>query len=388
MAAQRPRSTGRFERLTTKAPGSAGGYLLAPHGGTLVQSVAQGLDAASINDLPGPEIGSRAMMDVRQFATGAFSPLTGFMNRETLSSVLATSRLPDGTVWPLPILLQTPSVQQADYPRGETLALTEGGIVRALLHVSECFSWDPTDLSDAMFGTHDSSHPGVRRVLDGGDRFLAGDVELLPEEVHRRERFDLTPAQARATFSHRGWERVVGFHTRNVPHRAHEFLQLSALVSSHSDGIFVHPVVGPKKNGDYTGEMILKAYQVLIRDHYPANSAVMAGLATYARYAGPREALFTALVRQNFGCSHFIIGRDHTGVAAFYPQAASRRFCESLAADIKVQFIFSDEIFYCQRCERHVSACDHGERFREHISASVARERNIDPFGGVIGVGN
>ena len=120
--------------------------------------------------------------------------------------------------------------------------------------------------------------------------------------------------------------------------------------------------------------MILKAYQVLIRDHYPANSAVMAGLATYARYAGPREALFTALVRQNFGCSHFIIGRDHTGVAAFYPQAASRRFCESLAADIKVQFIFSDEIFYCQRCERHVSACDHGERFREHISASVARE--------------
>ena len=348
--------------------------LVAPHGGTLVQGVATAADAGLIDQAPKVEIGSRAMMDVRQLATGAFSPLTGFMDRETLSSVLATHRLPDGTVWPLPVLLQAPSVRPGDYQRGETLALAEGGSVRALLRVDECFVRDPLDLAKAMFGTQDPAHPGVRRMIDGGDRFLAGAVALLPEEVHRRERFELTPAQARATFSHRGWERVVGFHTRNVPHRAHELLQLSALATSHSDGIFIHPVVGPKKAGDYTGEMVLKAYQILIRDHYPANSAVVAGWTTYARYGGPREALFTALVRQNFGCSHFIIGRDHTGVADFYPPTASRRLCESLAADVKIQFIYSDEIYYCQRCGRHVSGCEHGEDFREHISATVARE--------------
>ena len=355
-------------------PDLLGSRLVAPHGGTLVSCIASPEAAAHAAEAPGVEIGSRAMMDVRQLATGAFSPLAGFMDRDTLSSVLSTNRLPDGTVWPLPVFLQVPSVHPADYRRGETLALIEDGTARALLRVGECFSWDPADLAAAMFGTRDMSHPGVRRVVDGGDRFLAGSVELLPDEVHRRERFELTPVQARATFIHRGWERVVGFHTRNVPHRAHELLQLSALTTSHSDGIFVHPVVGPKKSGDYTGEVILKAYQVLIRDHYPPNSAVVAGWTTYARYAGPREALFTALVRQNFGCSHFIIGRDHTGVADFYPPSSSRRLCESLAADVKIQFIFSDEIFYCQRCGTHVSACDHGERFREHISASIARE--------------
>ena len=360
--------------LETSHSDLLGSRLVAPHGGRLVRCVAQSLDAGAVSEAPTLEVGSQAMMDVRQLATGAFSPLTGFMDRDTLSSVLATNRLLDGAVWPLPVLLQTPLVHRDDHRRGETLALTEGGTVRALMHVSECFSWDPSELAEAMFGTHDPAHPGVHRLLDGGDRFLAGAVELLPDEIHHRERFELTPAQARATFNHRGWERVVGFHTRNVPHRAHELLQLRALATSHSDGIFVHPVVGPKKTGDYTGEMILKAYQVLIRDHYPPNSAVVAGWTTYARYAGPREALFTALVRQNFGCSHFIIGRDHTGVADFYPPSSSRRLCERLAADVKIQFIFSDEIFYCQRCGTHVSACDHGEGFREHISASIARE--------------
>ena len=368
------RSHGPVLTAGTSQPDPLGSRLVAPHGGTLVRCVAQSLDSTRVSEAPKVEIGARVRMDVRQLAMGAFSPLTGFMDRETLSTVLSTHRLPDGTVWPMPVLLQAMSVHPGDYRRGEMLALTEGGTVRALLRVSECFEWEPADLASAMFGTRDPAHPGVRGLIDGGNRFLAGVVELLPEEVHRRERYELTPVQARATFSHRGWERIVGFHTRNVPHRAHELLQLSALATSNSDGVFVHPVVGPKKAGDFTGEMVLKAYQVLIRDHYPPNSAIVAGWTTYARYAGPREALFTALVRQNFGCSHFIIGRDHTGVADFYPPTASRRLCESLAADVKVEFIYADEIFYCQRCGRHVSACGHGQQFRERISASVARD--------------
>lgn len=348
--------------------------LVAAHGGKLVERVAHGIDAAVIDRMPAVEVGSEAMLDVRQLATGAFSPLSGFMDRDTLASVLANHRMPDGTVWPLPILLQVPSARLRDYPRGETLALTEGGVVRALLHVAESFSWDHADLASAMFGTEDAAHPGVRRLFEGGDRFLAGTVELLPDEANRRQPFELTPVQARATFSHRGWERVVGFHTRNVPHRAHELLQLSALATSHSDGIFIHPVVGPKKTGDYTGDIVLSAYEVLIREHYPPNVAVLSGWTTYARYGGPREALFTALVRQNFGCSHFIVGRDHTGVADYYPPLASRRLCESLAADVKIQFVFSEEVFYCLQCGQHVSACEHGDSFRQDISATVARE--------------
>jgi ATP sulfurylase len=185
---------------------------------------------------------------------------------------------------------------------------------------------------------------------------------------------ELTPAQARTIFEHRQWQRVVGFHTRNVPHRVHEYLQLSTLQEQHCDGVFVHPVIGPKKSGDCSGEIILKTYEYLIREHYPVDAALVAGWVTYSRYAGPREALFTALVRQNYGCSHFIVGRDHTGVGAFYGADASRRFVESLAQDIGVQVVFSPEVAYCQACGAHVTQCVHGDGQVSRISGTEARE--------------
>jgi pyruvate kinase len=353
---------------------SSASRLVPPHGGTLVTGVAPHLDAAAIVSLQRLDVDERVMMDVRQLAIGAFSPLAGFMDREMLARVLAEHRLPSGTVWPLPILLQLPAGRGDRYASGETLAVADAGEVRALLRVSECYRWDLSDLAARWFGTDDAAHPGVARLRQGSDWFLAGEVALLPDELRRRRPYELTPAQARLVFEHRQWQKVVGFHTRNVPHRVHEHLQLTALAEHHCDGIFVHPVIGPKKSGDCTGDIILKSYQLLIRDHYPPNAAIVAGWAAYSRCAGPREALFTALVRQNYGCSHFIVGRDHTGVGAFYPPEQSRRFCESLAGEVGVQLVFSEEVYHCERCGRHVQRCEHGRRYSEQISGTQARE--------------
>ena len=166
---------------------------------------------------------------------------------------------------------------------------------------------------------------------------------------------------------------MVGFHTRNVPHRAHEYLQLTALANNQCDGIFIHPVTGPKKTGDFSGGISLKAYQLLIDQHYPPGAAVLGGFVTYSRYAGPREAVFTALCRQNFGCSHFIVGRDHTGVGDFYPPDASQRLFDEIG-DIGIEPVFFDSVYYCQRCRNHVEGCEHGREFSQEISGTQARE--------------
>ena len=344
--------------------------LIAPHGGRLSIRVTTA-DAAGFQTLA---VDERVMMDVRQLACGAFSPVDGFMDRETLESVLDRHRLPAGTVWPMPIVLPVnPTVARA-ISAGETIALANGGVTRGVLHVTSVFTWDLRDLARRWFGTTDLAHPGVARLLAGPDTFLAGPVDVLEDEARRLQAFELTPSQARKVFDHRQWQRVVGFHTRNVPHRVHEHLQLTALADFHCDGILVHPVIGPKKSGDCTGDIILKCYDTLIRAHYPPNSAMVAGWVTYSRYAGPREALFTALVRQNYGCSHFIVGRDHTGVGQFYEAAASRALCESFAGEIGIQLAFAPEYYYCPSCRIYVSACAHDRADAMSISGTGARE--------------
>lgn len=367
----------QYEQQTAgAAPSSrlASSSLVAPHGGRLVHRVLESIDQTALDRLPAFDLDERAAMDVRQIAFGAFSPLEGFMGRDTLASVLETNRLPGGAVWPLPVVLQVPGGRDISRTPGRgAVQLTVKGEPYAVMHVDECFQWDLRDLALRWYGTDNAAHPGVARLFDGSDRFLAGSVDLLPGPGLRRQPFELTPAQARMVFEHRHWRKVIGFHTRNVPHRAHEHLQMTALAEHHCDGIFIHPVVGPKKSGDCAGDVILKSYQLLIARHYPANSAMVAGFVTYSRYAGPREALFTAICRQNFGCSHFIIGRDHTGVGAFYAPEASQRLMESLAPDIGIEPIFCDEVYYCQRCQRHVGECEHGQAFSQRVSGTEAR---------------
>jgi len=351
-----------------------GSGLITPHGGRLVERLVSDQNAQNLNGLPKLEISESEMLDVRQIAIGTFSPLEGFMGRETLESVLEKNRLPDGTAWPMPVLLQLDTGSAGvDYLAGETIALSYKDQVQAILTVEEVYSLDLQRLAKGWFDTTDSSHPGVKRLLEGTNRFVAGKVSLLPQAMTNREAYELTPAQARRVFESREWQRVVGFHTRNVPHRAHEYLQFTALANNQCDGIFIHPVTGPKKPGDFSGRISLKAYQLLIDQYYPPASAVLGGFVTYSRYAGPREAVFTAICRQNFGCSHFIVGRDHTGVGDFYAPDASQRLFDEMG-DIGIEPVFFDAVYYCQKCRTHVEDCDHGREFGQEISGTQARE--------------
>jgi len=352
-------------------PPSSG--LITPHGGRLVEHILYDYDMADLKELPALEVDKYEITDIYQLAVGAYSPLSGFMDREELESVLDKNRLPGGSVWTMPILLQLPEINLNGFSRGETIALTSNGEIQALIKASDCYSFDLHKLANRWFGTADIAHPGVARLLAGTGRFLAGQIEMLSGSYLRHQPYELSPRQTRLLFDHLLWERVVGFHTRNACHRGHEFIQLTAMANTQSDGLFIHPVVGPKKSGDFSGDIILKTYQKMIRDHYPPNRAVLGGFVSYSRYAGPREAVFTALCRQNFGCSHFIIGRDHTGVGDHYaPNAAQRLFDE--VGDMGITPVFFDEVYYCDRCQSHVESCSHGADSTNRISGTVARE--------------
>ena len=215
---------------------------------------------------------------------------------------------------------------------GDRVALCSSeGTVHAILDVTEHFELDPVRLVEKWFGTSSPDHPGVARILSRGPGFLAGEVTLVRRLTSLQTQFILTPSQTRFLFNQKGWERVVGFHTRNVAHRAHEHIQIEALRLTDADGLLISPVIGPKKCGDFQSGAVLASYQACLENGiYPKNHTVLSGFASYPRYAGPREAVFTAICRQNMGCSHFIVGRDHTGIKGFYKPDDSQRLFERL----------------------------------------------------------
>jgi pyruvate kinase len=328
-------------------PPDAVSLLIEPHGGRLVHREAVPADLNDIERLPRLSIPERELMDCEQFGYGTYSPLTGFMARETLESVLDTYRLPSGEVWTLPILLQVSSEDVGRFTPGDRVALTnDQGIVHALLDISEIYQYDLEKLAARMFGTSSRNHPGVARLMERDSCFLGGDVTLVQPLASPIRHYLLTPAQTRFIFTRLGWSQVVGFHSRNPAHRAHEFIQLEALERTGADGIYINPVIGPKKRGDFLAEPIMLSYQTLLEfGCYPKSKVVLGSFFTYSRYAGPREAVFTALCRKNMGCSHFIVGRDHTGVGNFYSRDANQKLFDSLG-DIGVKPVFFEAVGY------------------------------------------
>lgn len=321
--------------------------LISPHGGRLVHRQADETHRPTLHGLRRIEVSTEDLMDCEQIGIGTYSPLTGFMDRETVLSVLHESRLPSGVTWPMPIMLPLGATPAFVPESGESVVLTDSqNAARALLQVSEVFPLDLDSTSQAWFGTTDTAHPGVARLKTRGHILVAGEVTLLDRTVSPYRHFELTPAQSRFIFVHKGWTRVVGFHTRNPAHRVHEHLQLSALASTHADGLYISPVIGPKKEGDFLPGPIMQSYQLLIQSGvYPEGKVVLGSFATYSRFAGPREAVFTALCRKNMGCSHFIVGRDHAGVGKFYEPDAVTRYADSLG-DIGIALVFFDAIGY------------------------------------------
>jgi len=346
------RITREFENrhvdLAPAAPTAPMSLLIEPLGGTLARPTATQHDAANLDAIPSLDVSETDFMDCELLANGTYSPLTGFMNREQLESVLHTKRLPNGLPWTMPILLPADPAQARRVGPGDLVKLRgPEGRGLAVLRVEEVYSFDLETLVAAWFGTTSISHPGVARVAESGTTFVAGEVEVLEGLVSPVDQYKLTPAMARFIFTKKGWSKVVGFHSRNVPHRVHQLIQMQALERTHADGLFISPVIGPQKPGDFLPGPVLRSYQLLLDfGHYPRGKVVLGSFATYPRYCGPREAVFTAICRRNMGCSHFIVGRDHAGVGDLYEDGDTRALFDELGDLLGVTPVFFDMLGY------------------------------------------
>ncbi len=351
--------------------------LIAPHGGKLVNRMIQKIPNQDyLNSLEKIFLNQNLQMDIEQIAVGTFSPLEGFMNSQDLQGVLDNMRLADGTVWTIPIILDI-NPQQNDRIRvGDEIALVnELGDTIATMLVEDKYRLNKKDFALKVYGTNDPRHPGVSHLNTLHEHLLGGKINLIKRRPSVFKEHELTPRQVRKLFSERGWNRVVGFHTRNVIHRSHEFIQLKALEQSGCDGLFVQPVIGKKKTGDFQSTFIVRSYMKMIEDFYPKNKVVFTTLATFSRYAGPREAIFTALCRKNFGCSHFIVGRDHTGVGDFYQPRASHEIFDQFS-DLGIKPIRFGKVFFSPQRGGYVHEDENPGAVEEtamHISGTQAR---------------
>ena len=355
----------------SRAP-SRGGL---PHGGVLVDRRLGVVEAAGLGSagLASLALSGAEVADLRALASGAYSPLTGFMGAKEHQAVLEGMRLADGTLWPIPVCLGLPDGVRVG--EGGRLALRDaaGGFL-GVLEVGEVFERDRRAEAELVYGTGDPAHPGVARVLGAPARAVAGPVWALVEPlegpVGSRA---LTPSQTRAAFASRGWVTVVGFQTRNPVHRAHEYLMKCAL--EMADGLLLHPLVGPTKDGDVPVEVRMAAYEAVL-GYFPAARVVLAALVAPMRYAGPREAVLHALVRKNYGCTHFIVGRDHAGVGRYYGPFQAQELLASLAAEeLGIVPLRFDNAFYCRRCQAMATAktCPHPEADQVALSGTQVR---------------
>jgi sulfate adenylyltransferase len=299
-------------------------------------------------------------LELEKLALGAFAPLRGFMREEEFVSVVDHLRLPTGQPFPLPVTLDLSLPQAESVCPGRSMVLVLEGEEVGEVHIESLFTCDKRAVAERVFGTGDERHPGVAHFLTLGEVFLGGPVHLI-----RRVRFDfspneLTPEETRSIFRERGWSTVVGFQTRNIPHRAHEHLLRLALESA--DGLFIQPLVGRKKRGDCTPAAILTAYRTLIDGFLPRERVVLGVLSTAMRYAGPREALFHAIIRRNYGCTHFIVGRDHAGVGDYYGKYEAQRLALRYNGDLGIQILPFAGPYHCASCGGIVSerTCPHG----------------------------
>ncbi len=312
--------------------------LISPHGGVLVDQRWKGEIS---EDFPRLELSVNEAMDVEQIALGGYSPLRGFMGKGDLYSVLRAYQLQDGSAWPLPILLRRSG---SNLPTGEVV-LTFAGEPFGVMEIDESYTTDWQSAAELLFGTSSMDHPGVMRFLSEGETALSGPVWLINRVSRSGKRYELKAAETRQVFAARGWSRIVGFHTRNAPHRAHEHILKMALENTGADGVLIHPAVGMKKTGDFSSAAIIEGYEGWLGVSELTPKALFSTFSTYSRYAGPREALFTALCRQNYGCTHFIIGRDHTGVGNFYSGDQAKELFDRIS-QIEIESVFFDEVKY------------------------------------------
>lgn len=353
--------------------------MISPHGGKLVERLLQGVKKEEAleraKSLPSLKLGSDLVSDVENIAFGVFSPLEGFLGREDYRNVLTQMRLSNDLPWPIPIVFDADREEAEKLKEGQEVALlNQDDQPVAILYLDEKYEYNKEDLAERVFQTRDIAHPGVAKVKDMKDILLGGKIDLIQESSTPFSMYKLKPLETRILFKEKGWRTVVGFQTRNTPHIGHEYVQKTAL--TFTDGIFVNPVIGRKKKGDFKDEVILASYEELIRNYYLKERAVVAILQMEMRYAGPREAIFHSIIRKNFGCTHIIIGRDHAGVGNYYPPYAAQDIFEEFP-DLIIVPLFFKSFYYCKKCHSVVNEkiCPHPPS--EHINFSGTKIREM-----------
>lgn len=356
---------------------------IPPHGGTLIDRLLTGdarlraLEEAA--HLPTLRLNETGLADVEMIATGALSPLTGFMTEADYRAVVDDLRLANGLPWSIPVTLAVPADQVAALAAAESIALLEGERPIAILRVTDRYTVSVQHEAERVYRTTDAAHPGVARLYQAGDQRLGGSIDVIDLPSRAQTEFaDLryTPAQTRQIFAERGWRRIVGFQTRNPIHRAHEYIQKTAL--EIVDGLLVHPLVGETKADDIPADVRIASYRAILDVYYPADRVLLGVFPAAMRYAGPREAIFHAIARKNYGCTHFIVGRDHAGVGSYYGSYDAHHIFDQFSADeIGITPLFFEHTFYCRRCGGVVSlkTCPHDTS--QHVTLSGTQVRAI-----------
>jgi len=355
---------------------------IAPHGGQLVNRMLRGEMRQAVReraqDLFKLELSQMGLSDLELIAGGAMSPLTGFMGQADYERVVAEMRLSNGLIWSIPVTLPVDQATADAIDLNQEIALCEKGSVLAVMEVTEKYGYDKKREAELVYGTTDDKHPGVARLYRQGEILLGGEIWVveLPEAAELEfPELRHTPAQARRMFARRGWRRVVGFQTRNPIHRAHEYIQKTAL--EIVDGLLIHPLVGETKADDIPADVRIASYEAILRDYYPADSVLLGVFPAAMRYAGPREAIFHALLRKNYGCTHFIVGRDHAGVGGYYGTYDAQRIFDNFSKEeIGIEILPFDYTFYCKKCGMVVSSktCPHGKEEWVYLSGTEVRE--------------
>jgi sulfate adenylyltransferase len=349
--------------------------LIAPHGGELIDRTVTGDEAAALAseaaDLPRVRLTEKQTADLDMIASGALSPLIGFMGRADYEGTVEDMHLANGLAWAIPVTLTVESA-----PEGGRLALEgyEGGLL-AVVDVEEVFEADRENEAQKVFRTTEAAHPGVAQIYAEGSTLVGGPITVFNRPRPAFPALHMDPADTRAVFQERGWSRVVGFQTRNPVHRAHEYIQKCALETV--DGLLLHPLVGKTKGDDVPAEVRVECYRVLLDKYYPADRTVLSAFPAAMRYAGPREAVWHAISRKNYGCSHFIVGRDHAGVGSYYgTYDAHSIFDEFEPHELDIEPMFFDHTFFCRTCGNMASnkTCPHPADHHVFLSGTKVRE--------------
>jgi sulfate adenylyltransferase len=346
-----------------------------PHGGRLVNRFTSKNPSGMFSVLVDTDLAN----DVENTADGIFSPLEGFLLQQDFESVISKGRLSNDVPWTIPIVLDVDKQTATKMKDAHDVLLKNSesnGF--AILHVEDVYNFDKNAIAKGVYGTTDPKHPGVAKTMAMKDVLVGGKIDYFqrPKEIPIRK-YRKIPTETRTSFEKAGWKTVVAFQTRNVPHVAHEMLQKASL-NTH-DGLFINPLIGKKKSGDFTDEVIVSAYETLITHYYPENRCFLATLHTEMRYGGPKEAIHHAIMRKNYGCTHIIIGRDHAGVGNYYPPFAAQEIFNQYP-DLGIDPVFYPAFFYCKKCLSFASErnCPHGSEFQEQLSGTKLRSMILE----------